>query len=114
MPITEQAREIGLAWERMAEPRPRLALDIFTPGGQERIFYLGPHAPHLTPKEIDLLHNIWLQLSDELKGEELHHHDIVHFALTELEREMTNGQESEMMVRLRQHLQEIKDRRSQL
>jgi hypothetical protein len=27
---------------------------------------------------------------------------------------MTNGQESEMMVRLRQHLQEIKDRRSQL
>jgi len=114
MPITEQAREIGLAWERMPEPRPRLALDIFTPGGQERIFYLGPHAPHLTPKEIDLLHNIWLQLSDELKGEELHHHDIVHFALTELEREMSAGQDGELLSRLRQHLQEIKDRRSQL
>ncbi|HEU5409528.1 MAG TPA: APC family permease [Candidatus Acidoferrales bacterium] len=114
MPITEQAREIGLAWERMPEPRPRLALDIFTPGGQERIFYLGPHAPHLTPKEIDLLHNIWLQLSEELKGEELHHHDIVHFALTELEREMANGQDGGLLGRLRQHLQEIKDRRSNL
>ena len=91
MPINEQAREVGIAWERMPQPRPRLALDIFTPGGQERIFYLGPHAPHLTPKEIDLLHNIWLQLSDELPGEDLHHHDIIHFALTELTREMSQG-----------------------
>ncbi len=111
MPINEQAREVGLAWERMPQPRPRLALDIFTPGGQERIFYLGPHSPHLTPKEIDLLHNIWLQLSDELPGEDLHHHDIVHFALTELTREMSQGSSNGMLDRLREHLREIKDRR---
>ncbi len=112
MPINEQAREVGLAWERMPEPRPRLTLDIFTPGGQERIFYLGPHAPHLTPKEIDLLHNIWLQLSEELPGEDLHHHDIVHFALTELTRELSQGQGNAVLERLREHLREIKDRRS--
>ena len=111
MPINEQAREVGIAWERMPQPRPRLALDIFTPGGEERIFYLGPHAPHLTPKEIDLLHNIWLQLSADLPGEELHHHDIVHFALTELTREMAPGQADGMLERLREHLREIKDRR---
>ena len=35
---------------------------------QEQIFYLGPHAPRLTPKEIDLLHQIWLKLSDKLAG----------------------------------------------
>jgi len=86
MPVTEQAREIGLAWERMPEPRPRLALEIFTPAGQEYIFYLGPHAPRLTPKEIDVLHKMWLKFSEKLAGEELHHHDIIHFALTELER----------------------------
>ena len=40
----------------MPEPRPRVALEIFTPSGQEQIFYLGPHAPRLTPKEIDVLH----------------------------------------------------------
>ena len=112
MPVNEQAREVGVAWERMPQPRPRLALDIFTPGGQERIFYLGPHAPHLTPKEIDLLHNIWLQLSDELPGEDLHHHDIIHFALTELTREMSEGQSTGMLERLREHLREIKDRRA--
>ncbi|HEV2305530.1 MAG TPA: APC family permease [Candidatus Acidoferrales bacterium] len=111
MPVSQQAREVGLAWERLPEPRPRLNLDIFTPGGQEQIFYLGPHSPHLTPKEIDLLHNIWLQLSSELSGEELHHHDIVHFALTELEREMSQGQDGQVLERLRQHLREIKDRR---
>ena len=112
MPVTEQAREIGLAWERLPEPRPRLALEIITAGGEQRVFYLGPHSPHLTPKEIDLLHNIWLQLSDELKGEEIHHHDIIHFALTELEREIAEGQGEAVLARLRQHLQEIKDRRS--
>src|SRR5271154_5370348 len=88
MSVTEQARGIGLAWERMPEPRPRLALEIFTPAGQEQIFYLGPHAPRLTPKEIDLLHRVWLELSDKLPGEEIHHHDIIHFALGEVEREM--------------------------
>jgi amino acid transporter len=114
MPETEQAREIGLAWERLPEPRPRLALEIITAAGNERIFYLGPHAPRLTPKEIDLLHKIWLELGDELPGQELHHHDIVHFALTELEREIAQGQEPEVLERLRQHLEEIQDRRSRL
>jgi amino acid transporter len=114
MALTEQAREIGLAWERLPEPRPPLSLEIVTAGGQERIFYLGPHAPHLTPKEIDLLHRIWLELSDDLKGEEVHHHDIIHFALTELEREMQEGKEEEVLERLREHLREIKDRRAAL
>ena len=111
MPVTEQAREIGLAWERMAEPRPRVTLEIFTPSGQEQIFYLGPHAPRLTPKEIDLLHKLWLQLSEKLPGEEVHHHDIVHFALDEVEREINEGQQADVLERLRQHLHEIETRR---
>ena len=72
---------------------------------------MGPHAPRLTPKEIDLLHKIWLQLSDKLPGKEIHHHDIVHFALDEVERELGNGQESEVLERLREHLQQIHDHR---
>jgi amino acid transporter len=114
MAESEQAFEIGQAWERLPEPHPRLALEIITAGGNERIFYLGPHAPRLTPKEIDVLHKIWLEFSDELPGQELHHHDIVHFALTEIEREIAEGQEQAVLERLRQHLNEIKDRRSSL
>jgi amino acid transporter len=109
--ITEQAREIGLAWERMADPRPRVSLEIFTPSGQEQVFYLGPHAPRLTPKEIDLLHQVWLELSDRLPEQEIHHHDIVHFALDELEREIRDGQEQDVLKRLRNHLLDIQNRR---
>ena len=111
MDLQEQAREIGFAWERMGEPRPRVTLEILTPQGQERIFYLGPHAPRLTPKEIDLLHRVWLELSDPLPGEEVHHHDIVHFALAEVEREMSEGHTLAVLERLREHLNEIKSRR---
>ena len=113
MPIAEQAREVGIAWERMPEPRPRVTLDIFTPAGQEQVFYLGPHAPRLTPKEIDLLHKIWLSLSDKLgSDEEVHHHDIVHFALTEVERELAEGQDDAVLERLREHLHAIQHHRS--
>ena len=111
MPITDQARDIGLTWERMPPPRPRVTLELFTPSLQEQVFYLGPHAPRLTPKEIDLLHRVWLELSDQLPGEEIHHHDIVHFALTEVQREIANGQGGDVLKRLRDHLHEIADHR---
>ena len=113
MPVTEEARLAGDAWERLWEPKPQLTLEVYSPGGQESIFYLGPHTPRLTPKEIDLLHSIWLELSHELVPEELHHHDIVHFALNEVEREIKDGPSSrrEVLGRLRQHLEEIKNRR---
>jgi len=109
--ITEQAREIGIAWERMPEPKPRVTLELFTPSSQEQIFYLGPHAPRLTPKEIDVLHKVWLEFSDRLPGEEIHHHDIVHFALDEVEREIAQGRGDEVLQRLRDHLHAIKSNR---
>ena len=112
-PVTEEARVAGLAWERLPDPKPQLALVIYFPGGQEHVFYLGPHAPHLTPKEIDLLHSIWLELSNDVAPEEIHHHDVVHFALEELRDELKNSKREEVVQRVREHLQEIKDRRTQ-
>ena len=112
MSIPEQAREIGLAWERMPDPKPQVTLEIFAPSGREQIFYLGPHAPRLTPKEIDLLHKMWLQLSEKLPGTEIHHHDIVHFALNELERELSQGQGDAVLERLRDHLRAIETHRT--
>ena len=111
-PVTEEARVAGLAWERLADPKPQLTLVIYSPGGSEHIFYLGPHAPHLTPKEIDLLHGIWLQLSNDVAPEEIHHHDVIHFALEELKQEMNDHQRDGVVNRLRQHLQTIKERRA--
>ncbi len=110
-PVIEEARIAGLAWERLPDPKPQLTLEIYSPSGQEHVFYLGPHAPHLTTKEIDLLHRIWLEFSNQVAPEELHHHDIVHFALNEILQQIRDGKQEEVLGRLRQHLQEIKDRR---
>ena len=110
--VADEARIAGLAWEALPEPRPQLTLEIHTPGGQEHIFYLGPHAPRLTAKEIDLLHGLWLELSNEVAPEELHHHDVVHVALEELRKNITNGRRQEIVSSLREHLQEIRDLRN--
>ena len=112
-PVTEEARIAGLAWERLPDPKPQLTLEIIFPSGQEHIFYLGPHAPRLTPKEIDLLHGIWLELSKEVAPEEIHHHDVVHFALEELKQELQSGNREEILRRMRQHLEGIKNHRHQ-
>jgi hypothetical protein len=110
--VLEEARIAGLAWEALPEPKPHLTLEIHSPGGQEHVFYLGPHSPHLTPKEIDLLHKLWLEFSCDVAPEELHHRDVVHFALNELARETHNGSREEVLERLREHLREIRERRA--
>jgi amino acid transporter len=109
--VTEEARTAGLAWEGLPDPKPQLMLEILFPTGQEHIFYLGPHAPRLTPKEVDLLHRIWLELSNDVAPEELHHHDVVHFALDELQQELNDHDRGEIIRKLREHLQQIKHRR---
>lgn len=63
-------------------------------------------------KEIDLLHSIWLELSHDLCPEELHHHDVVHFALEDLSQELKDGKRDEVLARIRQHLQDIQSRRA--
>ena len=110
-PVVEDARLAGLAWERLPDPKPQLAVQFYFPSGQDQIVYLGPHAPHLTPKEIELLHGIWLELSNEVAPDEIHHHDVVHFALEELQRDMRNSKRREVIGNLRQHLYKIRNRR---
>jgi len=111
--IEDEARIAGLAWEALPQPRPNLTLEIYSPDGKEKVFYLGPHAPRLTSKEIDLLHGLWLELSNEVAPEELHHHDVVHIALEELSRNIVNGRRKEIVLALRTHLEQIRNRRNQ-
>src|SRR3989441_5591067 len=110
-PVVEDARLAGLAWERLPDHKPQLAVQFYFPSGQDQIVYLGPHAPHLTPKEIEFLHGIWLELSNEVAPDEIHHHDVVHFALEELQRDMRNSKRREVIENLRQHLYKIRNRR---
>jgi amino acid transporter len=111
-PVTEEARTAGMAWEGLDDPKPHLSLQVYSPSREEHVFYLGPHAPHLTEKEIDLLHFVWLELSNEVAPEELHHHDVIHFALEEICRDLRNHRRAEIVDALRRHLRETRERRT--
>jgi hypothetical protein len=101
----EQARLIGDAWEKLADPKPQFNLEIHLPNGDKIYKVLGPHAPNLTANEVNLLHRLWLRFSEGLAPQELHHHDVVHFALEEVQKELEEGQEDAVVNRLRVHLE---------
>jgi hypothetical protein len=101
----EQARLIGEAWENLGDAKPQFNLEIHLANGDKIYKVLGPHAPNLTANEVNLLHRLWLRFSDVLAPQELHHHDVVHFALEEVQKELDEGQEDAVVKRLRTHLE---------
>ncbi len=107
----DQARLIGDAWEKLGDPKPQFNLEIHLPNGDKVYKVLGPHAPNLTANEVNLLHRLWLRFSDAVVPLEMHHHDVVHFALEEVQKEVEEGHEDDVVHRLRAHLEENQKKR---
>jgi hypothetical protein len=101
----EQARHLGDAWEKLGDPKPQFNLEIHMANGDKVYKVLGPHAPNLTANEVNLLHRLWLRFSESAAPLELHHHDVVHFALEEVMKEVEDGQEEAVIARLKTHLE---------
>ncbi|MGB8114948.1 MAG: APC family permease [Candidatus Sulfotelmatobacter sp.] len=96
----EQAKLTGDAWERMPEPRPRLTLEVYAPDGTVREYALGPHNPHLRPQDMELMHQLWLNVTKDPKFAGAHHYHIVALALEELKRELSTEQRAELLQKL--------------
>ncbi|MEQ1949309.1 MAG: APC family permease [Bryobacteraceae bacterium] len=89
MTSEELAKRIGLAWERLPEPRHPFSLEIISPDRPSMFVNLGPHPPRLWPEDVDLLHEIWLKLSEsDGLGSNLHHRDVVGAALRRLQKDL--------------------------
>jgi len=89
MTSEELARRIGLAWEKLPEPRHPFSLEIISSDRPSSYVNLGPHPPRLWPEDIDRLHELWLQLTNENDiGSKLHHRDVLGVALRRLERDL--------------------------
>jgi len=102
MSPAEQGRRVGEAWEKLPAPRPALSLEIIEPDtGKSLYFNLGPHPPQLWPEDIELVHNLWLELDAKVKGAGLRHRDVVGFALRRLEAELRSGQSEAVIADLR-------------
>jgi amino acid transporter len=105
MDSEELARRIGLAWEKLPEPRHPFSLEIIHTGRPSIYVNLGPHPPRLWPEDVDRLHDIWLGLSSqEHLGSKLHHRDVVGLALRRLEEDLESGQRAEVLEDLQREL----------
>jgi amino acid transporter len=101
----ELARHIGLAWERLPEPRHPFSLEVIRTGRESVFVNLGPHPPRLWPEDLDRAHDLWLELSGkEGFGAKLHHRDVVGVALRRLERDLGTERRPEVLEDLKREL----------
>jgi len=107
MDSEELARRIGLAWEKLPEPRHPFSLEVISPSRPSIYVNLGPHPPRLWPEDVDRLHDLWLKLSErEGLGSKLHHRDVVGMALRRLEHDLSGERRPEIVDQLRKQAPE--------
>ena len=96
MDSDELARRIGLAWEKLPEPRHAFSLEIITPDRPTVYVNLGPHPPRLWPEDLDRAHELWLRLQENF-GARLHHRDVVGAALSRLQTDLDSDRREEAL-----------------
>jgi amino acid transporter len=84
MSAEDQAFHMGQAWEALPEPKRQFNFYVVDPGGAVKVFYIGPHAPTLSPDDVQLVHRLWLNMRRDPSVPDLHHSDIITYALTRL------------------------------
>jgi hypothetical protein len=85
----EQTRNLGRAWERLPQkPRRPVTFKLLGPNCSEHAVHLGAHAPNLTEEDVNLIHKIWLQVSNIPSRRRVHHRDVVRVALDRLDRDL--------------------------
>ncbi|MGA2831527.1 MAG: APC family permease [Terracidiphilus sp.] len=80
----EQAFHLGLAWEALPQPKRQFNFYVVDPSGEAKVFYIGPHAPKLSPDDVQLVHRLWVNMRRDPSMQDLHHSDIITYALTHL------------------------------
>ena len=84
MTAEDQAFHMGQAWEALPEPKRQFNFYVVGSDGETKVFYIGPHAPTLGPDDVQLVHRLWLNMRRDPSVQDLHHSDIITYALTRL------------------------------
>jgi hypothetical protein len=100
----QMAHLLGEAWDRISDSEHvRSRLVTYKPTGEIETFLLGPHAPTLSPEDLDLIHTLWLDAVSR-HGLDVHHRDVVRAALEELERDLAGPDRERALTRLAEQL----------
>jgi hypothetical protein len=98
MGVRQQALRFGEAWEQLPhKPRHQVQLRVFDAEGVEHTFSLGAHPPTLAKEDIGLIHQIWMEVKDELRNADLRHRDIVTLAVRRLRRDLDAKERAEIL-----------------
>ena len=106
----EQAFHVGQAWEALPEPKRQFTFYVVKPDGEALSFHIGPHAPTIQPDEVQLVHRLWLNFRRDPAMRELHHSDIVTYALTRMAAEFARDKEGTLRG-MQNYLQRAAQRR---
>jgi amino acid transporter len=80
----EQAFYMGQAWEALPDPKRQFNFYVIDHTGATKVFFIGPHAPVLSPDDVQLVHRLWLNMRRDPLMHDLHHSDIITYSLTRL------------------------------
>ena len=89
----EQAYHVGQAWEALPEPKRQFTFYVIKPDGAALSFHIGPHAPTIEPHEVQLVHRLWLNMRRAPHMQDLHHSDILTYALTRMANEFARDKQ---------------------
>jgi amino acid transporter len=84
MTAEDQAFHMGQAWEALPGVKRQFNFYVIAPTGEAKAFYIGPHAPNLSPDDVQLVHRLWLNMRRDPSMQDLHHSDIITYSLTRL------------------------------
>jgi hypothetical protein len=95
---------IGEAWDHIdKDPNVRSRLVVCKRDGTIENYQLGPHAPPLTPEDVELIHQLWLEAVSKY-GLDVHHRDVVRTAIEDLAGDMTPEARQRAVERVGEHL----------
>jgi amino acid transporter len=106
----EQAYHVGQAWETLPEPKRQFTFYVVPPTGEAESFHIGPHAPSIPANDVQLVHRLWLNLRKNPDMGDLHHSDILTYALTRLASDYSQDR-TETLRQLRLSIEESSQRR---
>ncbi|HEX4650869.1 MAG TPA: APC family permease [Granulicella sp.] len=89
----EQAYHTGQAWEQLPEPKRQFTFYVVNPDGEALSFHIGPHAPTIQAPEVELVHHLWLNLRRGADMPQLHHSDVITYALTRMAADFARDRE---------------------
>lgn len=102
MTAEEQARLLGQAWETLPDPpKQQVTFRVVEPDGKSSKFYIGAHAPRLSDEEVNLIHDLWLDVTNEPGLHDFHHKDVVTYALKRLEQELQGPVRAALLEQMR-------------